>query len=220
MLFDLDGLLIDSEPVWYAVEAEVMERLGARWTPADQEACVGGPVGKSVAYMLKVAGRDLSPTMLRDELLAGMRARLRTDVPLRPGAVELVDAVRASGVPTALVSSSYRSLVDAALQRLGGARFDVTVAGDEVERGKPDPEPYLAACAWLDAGPSRCVVVEDSPVGVASGQQAGCFVVAVPSVAGIEPADRRVVLDTLAGVDAEWLLGLPDAARNGRAEVR
>jgi HAD superfamily hydrolase (TIGR01509 family) len=205
----MDGLLVDSEPVWFEVETDVMAGLGARWTKADQAACVGGPTGRSSAYMLDRASTDLRVEDLERRLVAGMVERLRRHVPLRPGAADLLDAVRSAGVPTALVSSSHRSLVDAALTGLDAERFDVTVAGDEVDVGKPDPEPYLAACCWLDVAPSRCVVLEDSPVGVASGQAAGCIVVAVPSVTPIESADRRVVLDTLDGVDPAWLLGLP-----------
>jgi HAD superfamily hydrolase (TIGR01509 family) len=213
VLFDMDGLLVDSEPVWFDVEAEVMAGLGVRWTKADQAACVGGPTDRSSAYMLDLAGSELRVEELESRLVAGMVDRLRRHVPLLPGAAELLDAVRSAGVPAALVSSSHRLLVDAALTGLGWERFDVTIAGDEVEYGKPSPEPYLAACCWLGVPPSRCVVLEDSPVGVASGQAAGCVVVAVPSVTAIEPADRRVVLDTLDGVDPDWLLGLPEGIR-------
>jgi HAD superfamily hydrolase (TIGR01509 family) len=216
VLFDMDGLLVDSEPVWFDVEAEVMAGLGVRWTKADQAACVGGPTDRSSAYMLDLAGSDLRVEELEGRLVAGMVDRLHRHVPLRPGAVDLVDAVRSAGVPAALVSSSHRLLVDAALTGLGRERFDVTIAGDEIEYGKPGPEPYLAACAWLDVAPSRCVVLEDSPVGVASGQAAGCVVVAVPSVTPVEPADRRVVIDTLEGIDLNWLLSLPDAFAEDR----
>jgi HAD superfamily hydrolase (TIGR01509 family) len=123
--------------------------------------------------------------------------------------LELVDAVRAAGVPTGLVSSSYRVLVDAALDRLDAARFDVSVAGDEITRGKPDPTPYLVACERLAVSPAECVVLEDAVNGVASAEAAGCVVVAVPSVAPIDAAPGRHVVAALTEVDVDWLLGLP-----------
>jgi HAD superfamily hydrolase (TIGR01509 family) len=132
-----------------------------------------------------------------------------TEVRALPGTTELLAALRAEGVPMALVSSSYRVLVDAVLQH-GFGPFDVTVAGDEVTHGKPAPEPYLLACTRLGVDPRQCVVLEDSGAGVASGEAAGCAVVAVPSVAGvvIEPARRRMVRSSLTQVDVPALRAL------------
>jgi beta-phosphoglucomutase-like phosphatase (HAD superfamily) len=121
----------------------------------------------------------------------------------------LVDGVRALGVPTALVSSSYRVLVDAALDTLERARFDVTVAGDEVGHGKPSPEPYLTACAMLGATASRCVIVEDAMSGVDSGEAAGATVVAVPWAAPIAATPGRPVVTSLERIDPSWLVTLP-----------
>lgn len=208
VLFDLDGLLIDSEPVWYDVEYAVVTRLGGHWSPADQEACIGGTMDASARYMIEVAGARGSIPDICDELIEEMERRFRTDLPLHAGAVELVDAVRAAGVPTALVSSSYRRLIDAALDRLGHHRFDVTVAGDEVTHGKPDPEPYLTGCKRLGVDPRRTVVVEDAINGVRSAEAAGCVVAVVPSVAEIEPAPGRFVIRKLTEIDPGWLLDL------------
>ena len=213
VLFDLDGLLLDSEPVWYDVETAVVTRLGGVWGPEHQAACIGGTLDASCRYILELTASDLSVERLSDVLLEEMAAHFRSSLPLHDGALELVDAVRAAGVPTALVSSSYRVLIDAALELLGAHRFDVSVAGDEISRGKPDPEPYLTACARLGVEPRQCVVLEDAVNGVRSAEAAGCIVVAVPSVTPIEPTSMRPVVAALAEIDAAWLLRLPALTR-------
>jgi HAD superfamily hydrolase (TIGR01509 family) len=210
VLFDLDGLLLDSEPVWYAVESEVVERLGGVWGEHHQAACIGGTLDASCRYILDLTGSAMTVAELTAMLLAGMVEHFHAGLPLHDGALELVDAVRARGVPTALVSSSYRVLVDAALDRIGQDRFDVVVVGDEITHGKPHPEPYLTACVRLAVEPGRSVVLEDAPSGVASAEAAGCVVVAVPSIAPIAAsAGRRVVVDALKDIDIDWLLALP-----------
>ena len=209
VLFDMDGLLIDSEPVWYDVEAEVVTQLGGTWSHAHQAACIGGTLDASCRYILDLTRSPVSVEKLTEMLLAGMVEHFHAGLPLHAGALELVDAVRARGVPTGLVSSSYRVLVDAALDRIGVDRFDVCVVGDEISRGKPHPEPYLTACRQLSVDPAKCVVLEDAASGVQSAEAAGCVVVAVPSVALIEATSTRPVLPSLSDIDVDWLLGLP-----------
>jgi beta-phosphoglucomutase-like phosphatase (HAD superfamily) len=137
-----------------------------------------------------------------------MGERLRADVPMMPGARELLDEVRAAGLPSALVSSTHRALMEHALDGIGRDSFTVTVAGDEVHRTKPHPEPYLAATRLLKVAPSRCVALEDSLNGALSGAAAGCHVVAVPSVAPIEEAPGRTVVGSLREVDLDFLRAL------------
>jgi len=209
VLFDMDGLLIDSEPVWYDVESEVVARLGGTWSHAHQAACIGGTLDASCRYILEVTGSSVSVEELTAMLLAGMVEHFRAGLPLHAGALELVDAVRTRGVATALVSSSYRVLVNAALHRIGADRFDVSVVGDEISQGKPHPEPYLTACEKLSVDPARCVALEDAASGVRSAEAAGCVVVAVPSVAPIEALPTRPVMSSLADIDVDWLLALP-----------
>jgi HAD superfamily hydrolase (TIGR01509 family) len=209
VLFDMDGLLVDSEPVWYDVEAAAVERLGGTWAPEHQAVLIGGTIDASSRYMIEHTGASMTPEQLADELVGEMARRFRTGLPLHDGALELVDAVRAAGVPTGLVSSSYRVLVDAALERMGRDRFDVSVAGDEVGHGKPDPEPYRTACERLGVAPAQTVVLEDAASGVASAEGAGCIVVAVPSVAPIEATPTRRVVRRLSDLDVEWLLSHP-----------
>ena len=209
VLFDLDGLLVDSEPVWYDVESAVVTGLGGVWGHEHQAACIGGTLDATCRYMIDVAGAKSTVEELTERLLTEMVRRFTSSLPIHEGALELVDAVRAAGVPTGLVSSSYRVLIDAALQRLGAYRFDVSVAGDEIVRGKPDPMPYLVACDRLAAEPAATVVIEDAANGVASAEAAGCVVVAVPSVAPIAPAPRRHVVSALTDISIDWLLALP-----------
>lgn len=201
VLFDMDGLLVDSERLWLETEAEVMAELGGTWGPRDQETLVGGSLDRTVAYMLALTGPVAPAEEVGRRLLDGMGGRLRANVPLMPGAEQLLDEVREAGLPAALVSSTHRELMEYALDGIGRDSFAVTVAGDEVTRPKPDPEPYLTATRLLDADPRRCVVLEDSPNGAASGTAAGCHVVAVPSVVPVAEGPGRTVVTSLLDVD-------------------
>lgn len=219
VLFDMDGLLVDTEHTWFEAESAVMARLGAPWGPEHQAVLVGGAIGSTVRYMLELAGSAAAPAQVERALLEEMLARLRAGVTYRPGARELLLALRSAQVPCGLVSASYRGLVDAVLASVGPHHFAVTVAGDEVTRTKPHPEPYLRAAAALGLPPSSCVVLEDSPNGVAAGQAAGCVTVAVPSVVPIEPAPGRTVVRSLAEVDPARLGALVRSAHDGGALV-
>lgn len=205
VLFDMDGTLVDSESLWLEAETLTMAAMGATWTAEDQAYSLGGPLERVIAYMVRKAGGRHDAAEVSDTLLTHIE-RLMSSQPLawRPGAAALLDSVREAGVPRALVSASFRSLLDAVhgavLHEMGSDVFDVTVAGDEVPDGKPHPAPYLIAAERLGVGPARCVVVEDSPTGVASGLAAGMLVVAVPHLVEIAAADRLVVVDTLEGL--------------------
>ena len=203
-LFDMDGLLVDTEPVWTVAEEELAAHLGGTFTAELKAAIVGTRLEVAVPTILRWYGADASARAVADTsawLLDRMVSLFAEGVTVLPGVPELLDALRAEGVPLALVSSSYRVLVDAVLAQ-GVGPFDVTVAGDEVRAGKPHPEPYLTAADRLGVDPQRCVVLEDSPSGVASGEAAGCAVLAVPSVEGVAfpPAPRRLVVGSLADV--------------------
>ncbi|HEU5035013.1 MAG TPA: HAD family phosphatase [Mycobacteriales bacterium] len=218
VLFDMDGILVDSEPVWYAVEGGLVERLGGSWGRHHQARCIGGTVDATCRYIAELTGTSRTVEDIQAEVMLGMVDHFRTALPVIAAGVDLVDAVRRRGVPTALVSSSFRILVDAALQKLGPQRFDVTVAGDEVSRGKPHPEPYLTACSRLGVAATDAVVVEDALNGVHSAEAAGCAVVVVPSVAPIAPAPGRWVRRSLDAVDADWLLSRPASLARDRLE--
>lgn len=199
VLFDMDGTLVSSEELWFESEKDLCAELGGVWTQADQAMALGGPVERMAALLLRRAGReDVTVHEVSLRIFADMERRLRTE-PVRwmPGARELLDAVRAAGIPCALVTASVRSLADAVLDSIGHGLFDTTVAGDEVVEVKPAPEAYLVAAERLGVEPRRCVVLEDSPTGVRAGEAAGCVVVAVPSLGTVEPAPTRTVVRSL-----------------------
>jgi HAD superfamily hydrolase (TIGR01509 family) len=221
VLFDMDGLLIDSERLWLEVEIETMAWLGGPWGPEEQRRLVGSSLDRASAFMLELSGADVPAREVRRRLLDGMAERLTSGVSMMPGAKDLLIEVRDAGVPAALVSSSFRVLVDPALDAVGREFFAFSVAGDEVTRTKPDPEPYLTAVARLGADPGRCVVLEDSPAGVAAAEAAGCVTVAVPCVLPVPPAPGRTVVESLRDVDLARLRALvagSQAARRPRRE--
>ncbi len=197
VLADMDGLLVDSEKLWFDVEAEVMTRLGGQWTEEHQRRLVGGPPQRTVRYMLDVSGSSVPPATVWGWLMDGMAERLRAEVPLLPGAKELLDELNIQDVPCVLVTTSQRNLVEIALDVLGRHLFAAVVSGDDVTHPKPDPEPYVTAAGLLGVDPRRCVALEDSPNGVAAAEAAGCVTVAVPSVVAIEPAATRTVVASL-----------------------
>jgi len=203
VLFDMDGLLVDSEPLWLAAETAVMARLGADWTTADQVQLLGGSLARTVRYLMGKARRPASPEQVAEWLMSGVADLVRDHgVPVQPGARELLAEVAAAGLPHALVTSSERRFMDAVLARTG-LRFDALVCADDVSVTKPEPEPYLLAAKLLGADPARCYALEDSPNGVASAEAAGCRVIAVPSLVPIEPAPGRTVVGSLLDLRAD-----------------
>jgi HAD superfamily hydrolase (TIGR01509 family) len=214
VLFDMDGVVVDSEPLWFVAEQEVMARLGADWTTADQLALIGGSLGHSVGYLARRARRPASPEQIADWLMTAMtRLMAERGVPVMPGAVELISQVQAAGVAAGLVTSSERIIMDAVLAGLAGhgVRFDVTVCADDVRTPKPDPEPYLVAAGLLGVDAARCVAIEDSAKGAESARAAGCAVIVVPSFEA-DLGHLGVVVPTLIKVNLAMLAAL--AARH------
>ena len=214
LLWDFDGTLADTEPLWIAAEYDLIGRLGGTWSDEHAHQLVGNSLVDSGSYILHTIGRtDLTPEWVVDQLVARVIQHLRTgDLPWRPGALDLLERSRAAGIPCALVSASYRVQLDAAIAALPPGSFATSVAGDEVERGKPHPEPYERACAELGVDPRRCVVFEDSETGARSGNAAGALVVAIPNRVPIPDAPRRVQMASLADVDLADLARLLDEA--------
>jgi HAD superfamily hydrolase (TIGR01509 family) len=206
--FDMDGLLVDSEPLWFQAESTVMARLHGTWGQGDQDALVGGSMTTTVAYLINKGTRPVEPAAVARWLLAEMVSLLRTaPVPVLPGVLELVEEVRVAGLPYALVTSSEPEVVAAVLASIE-VPFPVVVCAADVARTKPDPEGYLLAAAKLRAEPGHCIALEDSVNGVRAAEAAGYQTVAVPSVAPVPAAPGRVVLPSLAGVTLEQLAAL------------
>ena len=199
-MFDMDGLLVDSEPLWFEAEAAIMDRMGSPWGPADQQHLIGGSLTRSSAYMQRKAAEPVSQEVIARWLVQGMADLIRArGVQVMPGALELLAEVAAAGLPHALVTSAEPEIMAAALDSIG-VRFPVTVCAADVARGKPDPEPYLRAAALLGVSPERSVALEDSPTGITSAHAAGCTVVAVPSVPP-PPGLARLTVPSLRMVD-------------------
>jgi HAD superfamily hydrolase (TIGR01509 family) len=198
--FDMDGLLVDSEPFWFQAESAVMERLHGTWAQGDQNALVGGSMATTVAYLLSKGTRPAEPAAVAGWLREAMLDLLRNaPLPVLPGAVELVAEVQSAGLPYALVTSSEPEVVDAVLAKLDVA-FPVIVCAADVSYPKPDPEGYLLAAAKLGIEPQHAIALEDSVNGVLAAEAAGYRTVAVPSVVAVPQRPSRVVLETLAGV--------------------
>jgi HAD superfamily hydrolase (TIGR01509 family) len=198
VLWDMDGTLVDSEPVWARVQMELLAGLGATWTIEDCVNLVGTDLPNAVvAWMARIPAGAIEPEELAERMYGEVVSTLKEEVVFRPGAVELLQALNAEGIPCALVSASYRVMIDAVLSHLPPDMYDVIVAGDEVRNGKPHPEPYLTAASELKVDPADCLVIEDSPGGTASGTAAGAFVLAVPQWVAIPAAPRRLVAESL-----------------------
>ncbi|MFJ9907253.1 HAD-IA family hydrolase [Streptomyces sp. NPDC101152] len=201
VLFDMDGTLVDTERLWWEAVQDVATALGRPLTKADQPEVLGRPVEHTAAWLGGLTGAP----RLAGRLHRDFAERVRTGIVARPGALGLLDALAREGVPTALVTASPRAVADSVLAVLGADRFAVSVTADDTDRTKPEPDPYLAACRALGVDPARCVAVEDTPTGVRSAEAAGCAVLAVPSLAPIEPAPGRTVVPTLEDVTVDRL---------------
>lgn len=208
VFLDMDGTLVDTEGFWWDAEVEVFAGLGHRLDEAWRDVVVGGPMTRSAGYLIDATGADIRLDELTVLLNDCFEKRIDRGVPLMPGAARLLAELATHAVPTALVSASHRRIIDRVLDSVGHHHFGLTVAGDEVTRTKPHPEPYLTAASGFGADPLRCAVIEDTATGVAAAEAAGCRVVAVPSVAPIAPAAGRVVVGSLEDVDLAFLRGL------------
>jgi HAD superfamily hydrolase (TIGR01509 family) len=208
VLLDMDGTLVDTEGFWWTAESEVFAELGHVLEEEHRQIVIGGPMTRSVSHLISVTGVELGLVELSAMINTRFVELIGHGVPLMPGARRLLAELAAHGVPTALVSASHRHIIDTVLRSLGPEHFGLSVAGDELARTKPHPEPYLTAAAGLGVDPSRCVVVEDTLTGVTSAEAAGCRVVAVPSLVPIGAAPGRTVVETLEQVDLTFLRSL------------
>jgi HAD superfamily hydrolase (TIGR01509 family) len=195
VVFDLDGVLIQSEELWNEVREQLALERGGRSDAQAQRDMMGMSSPEWSRYMHEVVGLPESPDEIMDEVVALMEARYREELPLIPGAVEAVERLAARW-PLGLASSSNRVLIDLVLELSGLDRFfKATVSSEEVARGKPAPDVYLEACRRLDVEPTRAAAVEDSHAGIASAKAAGMRVIAIPNPS-FPPGD-----DALANAD-------------------
>lgn len=206
VLFDMDGLLVDSEPLWLEAEEEIASGLGLSWDSGDQAHCLGGPLRKVGEYIATRAGLEIAAGIqIEQQIVAMMVERVGGGVSAMPGSRELIADLKSNGIPIALVSASPRRLVEAALLGAGLTGFDAIVAGDEVSRTKPFPDPYLEAARRLGASAVDCIVLEDSATGVAAGLASGAMVIAIPHLVPITPTERLRVESSLLDISIDYL---------------
>ena len=209
VVFDLDGLLIDSEQVWDDVRERLARERGGRWSDRAQRDMMGMSSPEWSRYMHDVVGLAESPEEINREVVARMLVRYAEGPPWIPGALEAVRRCAAAS-PLGLASSSNREVIDAVLAAGAiAACFRATASSEEVARGKPAPDVYLEVARRLGADASRCVAVEDSHSGIRSAKAAGMRCVAVPNPhyppgAAVEEAD--LVLGSLDELTPELLL--------------
>jgi HAD superfamily hydrolase (TIGR01509 family) len=211
VVFDLDGVLIDSEQAWDAVRREFVTERGGRWHDRAQREMMGMS-STEWSHYVRALGVGLPPERISEEVVARLAARYRERLPLLPGARDAVQRL-ASRWPLGLASSSNRQLIDLVLD-VGGLApfFQVTVSSEEVARGKPAPDVYLAAARRLGVDPSGCVAIEDSRNGILSAAAAGMRVIAIPNRTfppddeALAAADR--ILESLDSLTAE-VVGSP-----------
>jgi HAD superfamily hydrolase (TIGR01509 family) len=181
VVFDMDGVLIDSEQVWDEVREQLAHEWGGRWHERAQADMMGMSSTEWSRYMHDVIGLAATPEEINAEVVRRLLARYRQSLPLLPGAVEAVERL-AQHWPLGLASSSNREVIDAVLEASGIAKyFRATVSSEEVEHGKPAPDVYLEAARRLEVEPTRCAAVEDSRNGILSARAAGMRVIAIPN---------------------------------------
>src|SRR6188472_2958259 len=194
VVFDMDGVLVDTEHLGDDVREELTNEWGGRYTPAAQEAMMGMSSREWSRYLHEIVGLREQPEVINREVVRRMLARYEVDLPVIPGAVDAVRRLASAGYRLAVASSSNRELIDTVLRRLElTALFEVTVSSEEVARGKPAPDVYLEAARRLGVDPARCAAVEDSATGIRAAHLAGMRVIAYPN-RHYPPADDALAL--------------------------
>ncbi len=200
----MDGTLVDSEKLWDVSLAALYDKLGGVLTPAVRASMVGSVAGNTMRILYTDLGLELDPAAMAESSrwLNDYTADLFDGgLPWCDGAQELLEALVADGTPMALVTNTQRALTERALNGIGRQYFSVTVCGDEVPGGKPEPDPYLRAAELLDLRPAECLAVEDSVTGTAAAERAGCPVLVVPNDVGVPGGSRRRHVSSLAGLE-------------------
>ncbi|WP_328317737.1 HAD family hydrolase [Streptomyces sp. NBC_00388] len=203
LLCDMDGTLVDTEHAWLQTVARLLGAAGVPAGPGIVSAYAGAPVADAAERAVREHGVGLTVEDVAARLDRDFTRSVASGVTVQPGALRLLDQAAALGIPVALVTASERHVADMVLDALGAHRFAASVASGESARGKPHPDPYLAAAAALGADPARCLAVEDTPTGAAAALAAGCRLLAVPTVPGIAAGPRTTFAASLADVDLQ-----------------
>lgn len=204
----MDGTLIDSEPYWMKSEGDFAARHNSSWSEQDGLDLVGMSLYDSSMIIKNKVGSALEPEQIIDQLTDSVTTQLKQEILWRPGAKELLMLLRKKKVKTALVTMSMHRMAFQVAEAIGFEAFDVIVAGDDVSKGKPDPEPYLKAAELLGVKPEECVAFEDSVSGLRSAEAAGTKAVGIPNIVEIPTQPGRTIWPTLVGVTMKDLKGL------------
>ena len=205
VLWDMDGTLIDSEPLWLDAELSMLGRYGIELTSEISDSLVGSGL-RAAASRFQELGVPLGIDEIISEWTTKVIAGLAESAPLwRPGAVELLQSLRAAGIPSALVTMAVREIADAVVALLPGELFVAVLGGDEVEHEKPHADPYLRGANLIGVEITECVALEDSITGVHSAHAAGAIAIGIPNLLDLSNAPAHEIWPTLEGVDADRL---------------
>lgn len=203
VFWDMDGTIVDTEPLWIAAEQRMVEDFGGLWTPEDGLRLVGKGLEES-AEILRAAGVRWDVDDIVQSLTNEVTDALHTrGAEFRPGAVELLHSLHDAGIPMGLVTMSLRRMADAVMDMIGFDAFDVIVTGDTAHRPKPYPDPYLQAAQQSGIDVRHTVVLEDSPGGLRSGLASGAVTVGIPHLVKLDGLGADALWPTLAGRTAE-----------------
>jgi beta-phosphoglucomutase-like phosphatase (HAD superfamily) len=199
VLWDMDGTLIDSEPIWGESQRQLMNRFGYIWTQDDQEHCLGGPLSRVGHYMKMKANSDRSADFFVQELVKLQSINISGNVEFVDGAYKLLEEISILGIPMALVSASPRILVSAALVRVPAHALVTSIAAEDVTHIKPHPEAYMLGAERLGVALENALIIEDSHTGVSAGLASGGYVLALGGPYESHPRLRTV--ESLATLD-------------------
>ena len=204
----MDGLSVDTEPMWLQTEVELANEYGADWSLADQAHCLGGPMSKVGIHLAEKSNRPDLAEWFSEEMVRRMAHRCSLGVGFMPGVEVLLDEISDQGIPVGLVSASPRNIVDAVLDNLGHDLFPFSISSDDVSVTKPNPECYLKAAALSQSEISNCLVFEDSLTGMNAAISSGARLIAVPHLVSIEESPTVRVIKSLEQLNYEKLKSL------------
>jgi HAD superfamily hydrolase (TIGR01509 family) len=205
ILFDMDGTLVDSEPLWLEAEREVMESVGSSWSAQDQLSCLGGPRERTEEIMQEKSNYVKPYGFFGDQLNILMLKKLENQLQIVPNAIDLINDCRAFGLKIALVTASGGTLMRTVLTHFPADFFDTTISADDVAKSKPDPEPYLLAADRLNVRIEDCLVVEDSITGVTSALNSGAQVIGIPHLVAMPEHQNLRIIESLAELSVSKL---------------
>lgn len=206
ILFDMDGTLIDSEPLWLEAEIQVMAEVGFGWDHSDQINCLGGPMEKTERYMQERSGNIKPFGFFSERLNNVMDEKLKNQLKLIPNALEILLECKSALIPMALVTASTGRQMRTVLSQFPVNLFASTISRDDVERSKPDPAPYKLAAEQLRVDIEQCLIIEDSITGVEAGLQSGAQVIGIPHLVQMQPHANLRLINSLSDISLKILL--------------